>query len=83
MWCVKCKRDIGGCVCLDLDERLAALRKPGSLVALTWCRNCDKLAARCRCDVPDHAVEMPWRAKSPSAARAGGGAVSGKPEGVR
>jgi hypothetical protein len=48
MWCTKCDRDLAVCICLDIDERLSSLSGSPHL-ALTFCKNCRKYHARCRC----------------------------------
>jgi hypothetical protein len=48
MWCCKCNRDLGECVCPDLAERLASLAKSPHL-ALSSCKVCGKYQPRCIC----------------------------------
>lgn len=48
MWCCQCNRQLGSCVCPDLQERLARLRAHPN-IALRECRGCGEHADRCTC----------------------------------
>jgi hypothetical protein len=56
MWCGRCNRHVGECICPDIKERLAAATGGGHL-AMKWCRRCDQHHARCRCVQPDFYIK--------------------------
>lgn len=48
MDCAVCKANIAFCTCADIDERLRKLQRE-DVIAMPWCRSCDKHADRCTC----------------------------------
>ncbi|KKN05321.1 hypothetical protein LCGC14_1088420 [marine sediment metagenome] len=52
MYCMKCKNDLSGCVCEDIDERLASLNNSPHFI-YRKCRKCQKHYDRCTCENPD------------------------------
>lgn len=52
MYCTLCHRELGECLCPDIDERLASLGKPGGPIVYRKCAVCNKHYARCKCAEP-------------------------------
>jgi tRNA G26 N,N-dimethylase Trm1 len=46
MFCTKCQKDLSGCTCPDLEERL------GDSIVYRQCKVCGKHYARCKCVIP-------------------------------
>lgn len=57
MWCMKCNKDLGACICPDLQERLASLGQHPNL-AMTYCSGCGEYHSRCKCSDPKPEREM-------------------------
>lgn len=55
MWCGKCDRDLGVCICPDLTERL---KKINNVCVLTFCSGCGAYAPRCKCPHPRPHMEQ-------------------------
>lgn len=53
--CAVCYLKLNKCTCLDIDERLAALRND-KYVIYAMCRKCSKHYMRCACPDPDWTV---------------------------
>lgn len=52
MFCTICKKDVGDCICEDIEERLSSLGK-SPFVAYRMCKKCGQHYSRCRCEEPE------------------------------
>ena len=58
MWCMRCNKDLGLCICEDRDERIKSIGRL-SLVLVWWCAICQKNQFDCRCVNPDKRRDSP------------------------
>lgn len=57
--CTRCDTTIDKCTCPDMDESLKkVVFDPAGLMAVKWCRKCDKHFARCHCESPEFYIVL-------------------------